>query len=51
MTGCQSVTINPELFDTLTYHPMTQYAIDDFNADWEAVYGKKSIVELAKEHK
>ena len=46
MTGCQSVTINPSLFETLTYHPMTQYAIDDFNADWESIYGKKTIVDI-----
>lgn len=46
LSGCHSVTINPELFETLTYHPMTQYAIDDFNADWEAVYGKKTIIDL-----
>lgn len=48
MTGCQSVTINPALFETLTYHPMTQYAIDDFNADWESIYGKKSIAEICE---
>ena len=48
MSGCQSVTINPSLFETLTYHPMTQYAIDDFNADWESIYGKKTISELLK---
>ncbi|MBE6788905.1 MAG: fructose-6-phosphate aldolase [Ruminococcaceae bacterium] len=46
MSGCHSVTINPELFETLTYHPMTQYAIDDFNADWESVYGRKSIAQI-----
>ena len=48
MTGCQSVTINPALFETLTYHPMTQYAIDDFNADWESIYGKESIAEICE---
>jgi len=46
ISGCHSVTINPELFSTLTYHPMTQYAIDDFNADWESIYGKKTIVDI-----
>ena len=51
MSGCHSVTINPELFETLTYHPMTQYAIDDFNADWESVYGKKTIADLFEEKK
>lgn len=51
MSGCHSVTINPELFSTLTYHPMTQYAIDDFNADWESVYGRKTIADLITENK
>lgn len=48
VVGGDAVTINPELFDLLTYHPMTQYAIDDFNVDWESVYGKKSILNLLK---
>lgn len=46
ISGCHSVTINPELFDTLTYHPMTQYAIDDFNADWKTIYGNKTIIDI-----
>ena len=46
MVGCHAVTVNPEMFETLVYHPMTQYAIDDFNADWESIYGKTSIPEL-----
>lgn len=48
VVGGDAVTINPELFDSLTYHPMTQYAIDDFNVDWESVYGKKTILDLLK---
>lgn len=48
MAGTHAVTINPDLFDTLTYHPMTLYAIDDFASDWEGVYGKKNIPELLK---
>ncbi len=51
MAGSHAITINPELFDTLTYHPMTLYAIDDFVADWESVYGKKTILEMFEEHK
>ena len=41
LTGADAVTINPDLFDTLIYHPLTYYAIDDFAKDWEAVYGDK----------
>lgn len=48
MVGGHAVTINPKLFDSLVYHPMTEYAIDDFNADWESVYGKNRILDLFK---
>ena len=46
LTGADAVTINPDLFDTLLYHPLTYYAIDDFAKDWETVYGEKKIPEL-----
>ena len=48
MTGAGAVTVNPEIFDMLIYHPLTYYAIDDFNKDWETVYGTKTITELLK---
>lgn len=46
LTGADAVTINPDLFDMLIYHPLTYYAIDDFNKDWEAVYGDKKVLDL-----
>lgn len=46
LTGADAVTINPDLFDTLIYHPLTYYAIDDFAKDWETVYGEKKAGEL-----
>ncbi len=46
LTGAHSVTINPDVFDMLIYHPLTYYAIDDFNKDWETVYGDKKLPEL-----
>ena len=46
MTGAHAVTINPDLFDMLIYHPLTYYAIDDFNKDWEMVYGDKKVTDL-----
>lgn len=49
LTGADAVTINPELFDMLIYHPLTYYAIDDFNKDWETVYGDKKILDLLSE--
>lgn len=48
MVGCPAVTINPELFDQLVYHPLTLYAIDAFTADWEMVYGEQKILDLLK---
>lgn len=50
LAGGDSVTISPDLFELLTYHPMTQYAIDDFNVDWESVYGKDTILDLLKKN-
>jgi len=46
MVGGHAVTISPDLFEKLVYHPLTLYAIDDFNADWQGVYGDKKILEL-----
>lgn len=48
MVGGHAVTINPDLFENLVYHPLTLYAIDDFDADWKGVYGDKKIIELLK---
>ena len=48
MVGAQAVTINPDLFPHLIYHPLTMYAIDDFDKDWESVYGSKKIPDLIK---
>lgn len=48
MTGAHAVTVNPEILDQLIYHPMSLYAIDDFNADWEGVYGKQTILSLSE---
>lgn len=49
MVGGHAVTVNPEILDSLIYHPLTMYAIDDFKADWEGVYGKKTILDMIKE--
>lgn len=46
MAGGHAVTINPQLFDTLTYHPLTDNAIEAFNSDWESVYGKTRILDM-----
>lgn len=46
MTGAHSVTINPELFNTLIYHPMTMYALDAFDCDWAEVYGNDKVLDI-----
>ena len=51
MVGGHAVTINADLFQTLTYHPLTQYAIDDFIVDWESCYGKVDIMQLIEQSK
>ena len=51
MVGGHAVTINTDLFQTLTYHPLTQYAIDDFIVDWESCYGKTDIMGLIEQSK
>ena len=40
MTGAEAITINPELFDQIIHHPLTNTAIDQFKNDWESVYGE-----------
>ena len=51
MAGAHAITISPDIYEKLTYHPLTLYAMDDFNADWESVYGKDSILDLLKNGK
>lgn len=48
MAGTQSVTLAPEFYESLLYHPMSLMAIDAFEADWETVYGKEKIESLLK---
>ncbi len=48
MTGAHAITINPDLFDMVIYHPLTNTAISDFNKDWDKVYNGKTIPELMK---
>ncbi len=44
--GSHAVTVSPDIFEKLIYHPLTYYAIDDFEKDWESVYGDKKILDL-----
>lgn len=46
LVDSHAVTINPELFEKLVYHPLTYYAIDDFTKDWQSVYGDNKVLDL-----
>ena len=46
LCGGHAVTINPELYDQIVYHPLTDKAIADFTSDWKGVYGEKGILDL-----
>ena len=48
MVGTHSITNNPDLFEQLVYHPLTLYAVDDFEADWASVYGNQKIIDMIK---
>ena len=44
MTGAQSVTISPDVFEQLIVHPLTDSGVAGFVRDWEGVYGKDTSV-------
>jgi fructose-6-phosphate aldolase 2 len=41
LNGAKSVTVNPETFDRLLFHPLTDWSIEQFDKDWQSVYGNK----------
>lgn len=46
LAGAKAVTISPEVFEKLIYHPYTDWSMDTFNSDWEKIYGKKTLIDL-----
>lgn len=48
LVGTHSITINPDLFEQLIFHPLTDAAIDSFFTDWEKVYGEAKVPDLLK---
>lgn len=46
LAGAKAVTIAPDVFEKLIYHPYTDWSMDTFNADWNKVYGQKSLLDL-----
>ncbi|MDO5089172.1 MAG: transaldolase family protein [Leptotrichiaceae bacterium] len=46
LAGSKSVTVSPDIFERLIYHPYTDWSMDTFNSDWEKVYGDKTLLDL-----
>lgn len=44
LANSHAVTIGEDVFDSLTKHPLTDWSVDKFVEDWEAVYGKGTVV-------
>lgn len=40
LAGAHAATISKEVFQNLTYHPLTDWSVEQFIADWEKFYGK-----------
>ena len=46
LSGCHSVTATADILKALISHPMTDKALEGFDADWNAAFGDKTILEL-----
>jgi len=42
--GVHSATISYEVLKNMIMHPLTDYSVDKFISDWEAVYGSTDLV-------
>ncbi len=49
LVGTHAVTIQPELLESMIYHPLTDAAIMDFAKDWRARYDRNYILDLLKD--
>lgn len=48
LVGTHAITVNPDLFESLIFHPLTGTAINSFSSDWNNVYGDQKVPELLK---
>lgn len=46
LTGCDVVTITPDLLYTIINHPYTEKSLVDFKKDWTSKYGEKKIIDF-----
>lgn len=44
MAGCHAVTVGPDVLWKLVEHPLTEMSIDQFERDWQSVYGAGKYV-------
>lgn len=47
LVKAHAVTVSEDVFDSLTKHPLTDWSVNKFVEDWEAVYGKGTKVSNA----
>jgi fructose-6-phosphate aldolase 2 len=48
LVGAHAVTVQPELLNSMIYHPLTDAAIIDFARDWRRRYERKYVLDLLK---
>lgn len=48
LAGAQSVTLPPDVFETLITHPLTDSGVEQFDLDWAQTYGEGSTLLDAK---
>jgi fructose-6-phosphate aldolase 2 len=48
LCGGDSVTVTPEMMDSLIAHPLTDMSLVKFTQDWESIYGKGIVTYSAK---
>ncbi len=39
LSGCQSVTVTPDMMWKIAEHPLTDMSVEQFEKDWQSVYG------------
>lgn len=44
--GCHCVTVPADILKAVISHPMTDAAIENFDKDWKAVYGDRTIIDF-----
>ncbi len=44
--GCHVATIAPDIYKMLISHPLTDFAVENFEKDWKSVYGDKKIIDM-----